>query len=187
MTEQTSRRNSWGPFTGRQLTTIICVLSVMLLLPVSAWATVSFTNVAITDPGGVNRAKVDSTGALAVAARPALPTKPIVITATGTPLVSGNPVPVLLYGPAAKAFGLTSLTISSFGFGCATNPHFTLYSVVTGGATYVLEEVDVPAEGTLHLVFPAPLVTTPPVGGTVSLTAEATVCPVIVSGVGIQS
>jgi hypothetical protein len=32
---------------------------VLLLFPLGAWA-VSFTNVAITDPGGVNRAKVDT-------------------------------------------------------------------------------------------------------------------------------
>jgi hypothetical protein len=117
MTEQASRRDSWGPFSGRQLTTIICVLSVLLLLPAGAWAAVSFTNVAITDPGGVNRAKVDSTGALAVAARVVLPTKPIVIAGTGTQLVSGNPRPVLLYGPAAEAFRLTSLTIARSGSG----------------------------------------------------------------------
>jgi hypothetical protein len=38
---------------------IIVTFGVLLLLPVGAWA-VSFTNVAITDPGGVNQAKVDS-------------------------------------------------------------------------------------------------------------------------------
>jgi multisubunit Na+/H+ antiporter MnhC subunit len=36
---------------------------VMVLFPVGAWA-LSFTNVAITDPGGVNQAKVTSTGQL---------------------------------------------------------------------------------------------------------------------------
>jgi hypothetical protein len=56
---------TWGPFTGRQLTTIICVLVVTILLPVGAYA-VSFSNVAITDPGGVNRAKVTAGGALQV-------------------------------------------------------------------------------------------------------------------------
>lgn len=29
---------TWGPFTGRQLTTVICVTIVMLLLPVAAWS-----------------------------------------------------------------------------------------------------------------------------------------------------
>jgi hypothetical protein len=48
----------WGPFSGGQLTTIVVTFAVLLLLPVGAWA-VSFSNVAITDPGGVNQAKVD--------------------------------------------------------------------------------------------------------------------------------
>jgi hypothetical protein len=38
---------------------IVMTFAVLLLLPVGAWA-VSFSNVAITDPGGVNQAKVDS-------------------------------------------------------------------------------------------------------------------------------
>ncbi len=55
----------WGPFSGGQLTTIIVTFAILMLFPVGAWA-LSFTNVAITDPGGVNRAKVDSTGALKI-------------------------------------------------------------------------------------------------------------------------
>jgi hypothetical protein len=48
-----------GPFSGGQLTIIIVTFAGLLLFPVGAWA-LSFTNVAITDPGGVNRAKVDT-------------------------------------------------------------------------------------------------------------------------------
>jgi hypothetical protein len=29
---------TWGPFTGRQISTVLCVLIVMLLLPVAAWS-----------------------------------------------------------------------------------------------------------------------------------------------------
>jgi hypothetical protein len=53
----------WGPFSGGQLTTIIVAVVIMALFPVGAWAVVN-SNVAITDPGGVNRAKVDVKGNL---------------------------------------------------------------------------------------------------------------------------
>ena len=45
-----------GPFTGKQLTVIICTLMVVLLFPVGAWA-VSGSNVFVTDPwsGGHGR------------------------------------------------------------------------------------------------------------------------------------
>jgi hypothetical protein len=57
---------TWGPFNGRHLTIMfIGVLAAVVLIPVGAYA-VSFTNVAITDPGGVNRAKVSTAGALSV-------------------------------------------------------------------------------------------------------------------------
>jgi hypothetical protein len=49
----------WGPFSGGQLTVIVVTFAVLLLFPVGAWA-LSFSNVAITDPGGVNQAKVDA-------------------------------------------------------------------------------------------------------------------------------
>lgn len=48
-----------GPFSGGQLTIIIVTFAVLLLFPVGAWA-LSFSNVAITDPGGVNQARVDA-------------------------------------------------------------------------------------------------------------------------------
>jgi hypothetical protein len=55
----------WGPFTGRHLTIMFVALVVgAVVIPASAWAAVSFSNVAITDPGGVNRATVDAHGNL---------------------------------------------------------------------------------------------------------------------------
>jgi hypothetical protein len=60
-------KKHWGPFNGRQLTTIIVALIIgIVVIPAGAWAAVSFTNVAITDPGGVNRAKVDAGGSVHV-------------------------------------------------------------------------------------------------------------------------
>jgi hypothetical protein len=64
------RDRGLGPFTGGQLTVIIVTFAALLLFPVGAWA-LSFTNVSIIDPGGVNRAAVSSAGALETA--PAAP------------------------------------------------------------------------------------------------------------------
>jgi hypothetical protein len=54
-------QKTWGPFTGRQLTTIVCILGAALLLPGAAYAVDSFTNVAIEDPVSGAKASVDST------------------------------------------------------------------------------------------------------------------------------
>jgi len=48
---------TWGPFTGRQLTTIICVVAVMILFPVGASA-VTGNNVFLTDASSGNSANV---------------------------------------------------------------------------------------------------------------------------------
>jgi hypothetical protein len=52
-----------GPFTGRQLTAIICVIAVMVMLPVGAFA-VSGTNSFVTDKGTGKQAKVTGAGQL---------------------------------------------------------------------------------------------------------------------------
>jgi hypothetical protein len=50
-----------GPFTGKQLTVIICTLMVLLLFPVGAWA-VSGSNVFVTDASSGARGRVDAKG-----------------------------------------------------------------------------------------------------------------------------
>jgi len=57
---------TWGPFSGRQLTTIIVAIVVMALFPVGAWA-VSGSNAIVTDAVSGQHASVNSTGALNVA------------------------------------------------------------------------------------------------------------------------
>ena len=52
------RNPTWGPFTGRQLTTIIVAL-LLTLVPGAVWAAATFSNVAIYDPGSEKRAAVD--------------------------------------------------------------------------------------------------------------------------------
>jgi hypothetical protein len=54
-----TRGRGLGPFTGGQLTILIVTFAVLLMFPIGAWA-LTFSNVAITDPGGVNQARVDT-------------------------------------------------------------------------------------------------------------------------------
>jgi hypothetical protein len=60
---RTEGDRGWGPFTGRQLTTIICVGLVTILFPVGAWA-VSGSNVFVTDIHSGDHAAVNSAGQL---------------------------------------------------------------------------------------------------------------------------
>ena len=58
---------TWGPFSGRQLTTIIGMLLVaVVVLPSAVWAVDTFSNVAIEDPITNNKAGVDSSNRLKV-------------------------------------------------------------------------------------------------------------------------
>jgi hypothetical protein len=123
--ERSARRRrevkGWGPFSGGQLTIIIVAIAVMMLFPVGAWA-LSFTNVAIIDPGGVNRAKVTSTGQLETHPNGPL-TVTGAVTATQTPPnasytdtwagfeTSGICSQVSAPVPAGKALVVTSITV----------------------------------------------------------------------------
>jgi hypothetical protein len=103
---------TFGPFTGRQLTTIIVALIIgVVALPASAWA-LSFTNVAITDPAGVNRAKVSTGGALSTSgtATPATPAN--LVRTDGS---SAGSCSFVYAVPAGKALVLTSASVVAYG------------------------------------------------------------------------
>jgi hypothetical protein len=126
-----------GPFSGGQLTVIIVTLAVLLLFPVGAWA-LSFSNVAITDPGGVNQAKVDSgknlhaavadPGGVNVAKVDAKNNLNTAIHDAGT-------------GTAAKVNGLGQLTVNASVGGGSINAtprpvtNFTHFLAITPGST----------------------------------------------------
>jgi hypothetical protein len=61
--DKTERSRGLGPFTGRQLTTIVCVIAAMVMLPVGAFA-VSGTNSFITDQATGKHATVTGAGQL---------------------------------------------------------------------------------------------------------------------------
>jgi hypothetical protein len=125
-----------GPFSGGQLTIIIVTFAVLLLFPIGAWA-LTFSNVAITDPGGVNQANVDAQHNLDTATRDAvsgvaakvnslgqqLAAVTGSVTATPTPLSAsfdnetpvGQPSPCTSLTPtvpAGKALVVTSVTVA---------------------------------------------------------------------------
>ena len=60
-----ARVKTWGPFTGRQLTTIICVAIVTVLFPVTAWG-IAGSSVFVTDPHTKAHASINKAGQLAV-------------------------------------------------------------------------------------------------------------------------
>jgi hypothetical protein len=59
-------RNTWGPFSGRQLTTMVVSLILVLGVPGTVWAVDTFSNVAIQDPVTGVKASVDSSKRLKV-------------------------------------------------------------------------------------------------------------------------
>jgi hypothetical protein len=57
---------TWGPFSGRQLTTMVVSLILVLGVPGTVWAVDTFSNVAIEDPVSGVKASVDSSKRLKV-------------------------------------------------------------------------------------------------------------------------
>ena len=106
-------RKGWGPFSGGQLTAIIITFAVLLLFPVGAWA-LTFSNVAITDPGGTYQAKVNSLGQLSTSATvsgsvtPAAPSSMVLRTGG----ISSGIHSIFTGSPTGKALVITSLTVS---------------------------------------------------------------------------
>ncbi len=163
----------------------------MVAFPFAAFA-VTGSNVLVTDATSGTHAKVDSGGHLLVSDgagpltidgtvndRPALPTKPIVITprAVFTSLT-------MIYGPASKPFAIGSLTLTNT---CDSLQPLRFYSSTAPGGDAQIADSWVPADQTVHVTYPIPLVTTPPAGGTASLKAIGGNGCVDVSGVGYQT
>ena len=181
-----------GPFTSGHLTIIVVTLLIVVAFPFAAFA-VTGSNVFVTDATSGMRAKVDSTGHVVVGdgtgsltvdgtvnERAALPTKPIVITSRGAPSTVTT-----IYGPVSKPFAIGSVTATNF---CSDATHFfDLFSLTTPGGYAQLEAIEVPALQTVHVTFPIPIVTSPPAGGTVSLSVVSEAGCVIVSAVGYQT
>ena len=154
----------FGPFTGRQLTTIVCVLAVTIAFPVGAWATVAGSPVFIADNHTGAHAAVDATDNLqtkvnggnlvAVAAAPTNQVNAIASTFGGgcAPLFSV---------PAGKAFVLTSLTMSVNTPATTSSTLVGIYASATCGATTISQiAFDPNSHGTFAEPFPSGLAIT---------------------------
>src|SRR4051794_36204410 len=165
---------TWGPFNGRHLTTIICAVVAAVLLPVGAWA-VSFTNVSITDPGGVNRAKVSTAGALSVAASGNVTAS----NALPTSLFHKDTVPgsgtwgLIATPPAGKALVITSISIDASQVPLPGQTNTTDFVIDTKTATCNLQESPIPV-GSFHP--PAPGVQTIAIPSGIVLPANRALC-----------
>ena len=175
----------WGPFTGGQLTTIICVIVITTLFPVGAWA-LTTSNVVITDRGRVNQAIVDAAGDLSTKVTGSVSTRP----ANSTPFSfvlfapSGGAYQLLFAPPAGKTtLAITSLTYANNN-GSPQGSQVALFSG-TNCNTFVkvLDESEAPANDTIVQSFPQPLVIAP--GGSAwSVCAGATGNPAAITAVG---
>ena len=185
---------TWGPFSGRQLTTIIGMLLVaVVVLPSAVWAVDTFSNVAIEDPitndkAGVdssNRLKVgDGSGALTVdgtvTGRPAPPSSPWArFTTLGTTLQAG------MAGPTASAIDITNATISvsslsspgtvvrSVAFWAVTVPGTATYCTPYESSGLVYRVDNIHEAAAVVLTFPTPLQLRPASGKKVCLGVSA--------------
>ena len=102
-----------GPFTGRQLTTIIVTLIVVVLFPVGAWAVMG-SNIFVTDATSGAHAKVDSNGNLqtkvssgSVNATLAAPNQQFISTVTFSDV--GPKCKTLVTPPTGKAVVITAV------------------------------------------------------------------------------
>ena len=111
----------WGPFSGAQLTVILVTLIAVVALPVGAGAVLSFSNVAITDPGGVNRATVDAAHNLHTSVNGGTVGVTGAVTATQTPpsltfhkqaAGSGSGCVTIATAPAGKALVIDEVHVS---------------------------------------------------------------------------
>ncbi len=120
--------HGWGPFSGAQLTTMVCVIVAAVAFPVGAWAVVTGSNVFVTDATSGAHAAVSSSGALTVAGS--------VTSNNASPksLYVNSSIPGATYVPAAappsgKALIVTSIAVDTDGpasFGSGSHAEFVI-------------------------------------------------------------
>ena len=112
------RSRGFGPFSGAQLTVIICLVVAAVAVPVGAWA-VAGSNVFVTDATTGIHAKVDSAGQMLVGDGTGSLT--VDGTTSGRPLPPGSPfffsedfakLGTFVFGPTANTIDITSMTVA---------------------------------------------------------------------------
>ncbi len=159
---------TWGPFNGRQLTTIIVAIVIgVIATPTAVWAVDTFSNVAIQDPVTGVKAQVDNNRRLVISALPRPPATPWSLSIDVDPATSAQ-TPVA--GPSITPINLTSLSIGYktsgtadlFLFAWSVPSTATSCSTTTFlGTVYHLPGLASSA-GVVTAGFPTPLQTLPP-------------------------
>jgi hypothetical protein len=103
-------KRGMGPFTGGQLTTMVCVIVVAVAFPMGAWA-VSGSNTFITDAQSGARATVSKSGALTVAGTVITSAAPLKSLYHGFQAVSEGAYSSVASAPAGKTLVITSLNL----------------------------------------------------------------------------
>jgi hypothetical protein len=161
---------TWGPFTGRQLTTIIVALVIgVIAAPSAVWAVDTFSNVAIEDPVSGVKAQIDSARRLQTNAVPRPPATPWSLSIDLDP---SNPSPTVIAGPSTTPINLTSVSIGYKATGTA-DLYVFFWSVPSSATTcsptnfqgtmYHLPGLASSA-GIVTASLPTPLQLRPPVG-----------------------
>ncbi len=136
-----SSGRGWGPFTGRQLTTMVCVIVAAVAFPVAASA-VSGSSVFVTDSTSGAHAKVSSTGALNVTGSVndslAPPASTFTYFAGATEATGCNPVTPAV--PAGKALVVTSVNVAVTGV--TTGPVFIAVDAASTSPCAPIESFD---------------------------------------------
>jgi hypothetical protein len=166
----------WGPFSGRQLTTIICIIGGLALFPIGAAAVVTGSNTFVTDASTGKHVRVDASGALRTWALPAnwftLGPQAGAIAPSGSPNV--------LPSPSGTRFAISSFTVTN-GSGTALTFSLNAYAMSgtlphCGNLSNVLVIADGPvvtvgANSTVSLTYPTPFITSRISGTSVCLAA----------------
>jgi hypothetical protein len=178
---------TWGPFTGRQLTTMVIVIAAVIGIPGTVWAVDTFTNVAIEDPVTGVKASVDAThkvlvgdgsGSLTVdgslTARPYPPASPW----RASEDLGGSTAFKPIAGPSSSAINLTAIAATNK-IGSAADLRLLAYAVAgtataCGTTTYLgtIWHIYPPANTTFTQAFPTPMQVRPPTGQKVCLYAS---------------
>jgi hypothetical protein len=197
-----SRRQDrgWGPFSGRQLTGIIVTLAALVMVPGTAYAVATFTNVAIQDPVTGARASVDATHHLQVGdgtgpltvdgslnARPSAPTLPFHFSED-----TDSTHFTAWIGPSSVQIDLTNLTIALkagtgtgadiFMYEFGATPDGTACDLTNGGFLSTVYHIpNVSNAAPVVMSFPTPLVVKPAPGHKICLVGFAGGGPIAVA------
>jgi hypothetical protein len=126
--ESTSVTKTWGPFTGRQLTTVLCVLIVTVLFPVTSWA-VTGSSVFLVDPHTGYHASIDSAGSVQVKVNGGVDVAPPSAFVESHEVLLTTSLAPILTPPAGKDLVVTTVTEDWSGDNLAT----ASYAAITIG------------------------------------------------------